>query len=81
MLYYGWSFNGLNAHCNEGYVNAEACFSHLDLVGPTVTKALEISTIEYCEITGPELEVAKLNKRLGGNNKTFDTFKGVFNEI
>jgi quinol monooxygenase YgiN len=29
-LYYGFSFHGDEAHCHEGYKNAEAALTHLD---------------------------------------------------
>jgi len=59
-LYYGFCFNGLEAHCREGYRNAEALLAHLDNVGPILDEALKISEITRLEIHGPESELARL---------------------
>ena len=32
-LYYGFSFDGDQIHCREGYVDAEAALAHIDNVG------------------------------------------------
>ena len=32
-LYYGFTFNGDEAHCREGYTDADALLAHLDNVG------------------------------------------------
>ena len=33
-LYYGFSFDGDQAHCREGYADAEGLLAHLENVGP-----------------------------------------------
>jgi len=70
-LYYGFSFNGNEAHCREGYQNAEAALVHLDNVGPLITEALKIAELSRFEIHGPEAEVAKLREPLAALNPTF----------
>ena len=70
-LYYGFSFNGNEAHCREGYKNAEAALAHLDNVGDILAEALKISDLTRLEIHGPEEELAKLREPLAGLNPAF----------
>lgn len=63
-LYYGFSFNGNEAHCREGYVNAEAALAHLENVGEILQQALQISELARLEVHGPETELAKLKAPL-----------------
>ena len=59
-LYYGFCFNGNQAHCREGYDNAESLLAHLDNVGSILEQALKISELTRLEIHGPAAELAKL---------------------
>jgi len=59
-LYYGFSFDGDQIHCREGYVDAEGVLTHLDNVGALLAEALTISDLTRLEIHGPEAELAKL---------------------
>jgi hypothetical protein len=59
-LYYGFSFDGNQAHCREGYIDAEGLLAHLDNVGTLLGEALKISEITRLEVHGPEQELAKL---------------------
>ena len=63
-LYYGFSFDGDQAHCREGYQDAEALLAHLQNVGPLIDEALKIAEIARLEVHGPEEEVAKLREPL-----------------
>jgi quinol monooxygenase YgiN len=63
-LYYGYSFDGDQAHCREGYQDAEALLMHLQNVGPLIDEALKIAEIARLEVHGPEEEVAKLREHL-----------------
>lgn len=63
-LYYCFSFNGLEAHCREGYKDANALLVHLDNVGKLLEQALQISELSGLEIHGPEAELAKLQEPL-----------------
>ena len=42
-LYYGFSFDGQNAHCREGYADAEGVLQHLDNVSEMLKQALTIA--------------------------------------
>jgi len=70
-LYYGFSFNGDEVHCREGYKNAKAALAHLENVGPTLAEALKISELTRLEIHGPESELAKLRTPLAALNPAF----------
>lgn len=70
-LYYGFSFNGNEAHCREGYKNAEAALAHLDNVGGILAEALKISELTRLEIHGPETELQKLRAPLASLNPAF----------
>jgi quinol monooxygenase YgiN len=59
-LYYGFSFDGDQVHCREGYENAEGVLTHLENVGSLLEEALKISDLTRLEIHGPEEELAKL---------------------
>ncbi len=63
-LYYGFSFNDNEAHCREGYENAEALLVHLDNVGDLLEQALQISELTGLEVHGPAAELAKLKEPL-----------------
>ena len=70
-LYYGFSFNGNEAHCREGYVDAEGVLAHLNNVGEKLQEALEISSLSRLEIHGPESELAKLKEPLSDLNQQY----------
>jgi len=72
-LYYGFSFNGDEVHCREGYKNAEGLLAHLDNVGELLEKALQIAEITRLEIHGPENEIANLREPLSNLNPKFFT--------
>jgi quinol monooxygenase YgiN len=59
-LYYGWSFDGDQAHCREGYRDADATLAHVQNVGPLLAELLKIADVMRFELHGPEAELAKL---------------------
>lgn len=63
-LYYGFSFDGDQAHCREGYENAEGVLEHIDNVSQLLEESLEIAEFSRLEIHGPEEELAKLREPL-----------------
>lgn len=63
-LYYGFCFNGSQAHCREGYEDAAGVLTHLENVGPLLKQALEVSDLARLEIHGPEEELKKLQTPL-----------------
>jgi quinol monooxygenase YgiN len=77
-LYYGFSFDGDQAHCREGYEDAEGCLTHLDNVGELLQELLKISEITRLEIHGPEEELEKLRGPLAELNPQFFTLEYGF---
>lgn len=63
-LYYGFSFDGDQVFCREGYADAEGLLAHLDNVGPLLEEALQIAEITRLEIHGPADELEKLREPL-----------------
>jgi len=63
-LHYGFSFNGMQAHCREGYADAEGLLAHLDNVGALLDQALKISDITRLEVHAPAAEIEKLREPL-----------------
>ncbi|MEY2498387.1 MAG: hypothetical protein QOD12_1943 [Verrucomicrobiota bacterium] len=63
-LYYGFCFDGDQAHCREGYADAESLLAHLQNVGTLLDEALKIAELTRLEIHGPEEEIAKLRQPL-----------------
>ncbi len=59
-LYYGFCFNGDQAHCREGYADAAGVLAHLERIGPLLKQALEVSDLTRLEVHGPEEELKKL---------------------
>jgi len=59
-LYYGFSFNGDEMFCREGYEGAEGALAHLDNVGALLAELLTIASLTRLEIHGVEEELAKL---------------------
>lgn len=77
-LYYGFSFDGDQAHCREGYADAEALLVHLRNVDTLLQEVLKISAITRLEVHGPEVELAKLRGPLSGLNPQFFTLEYGF---
>lgn len=63
-LYYGFSFDGNQVLCREGYEDAEGLLAHLDNVGPLLEEALKMAEITRLEVHGPADELAKLREPL-----------------
>ena len=77
-LYYGWSYYEDQAHCREGYADAEGALAHLESVGPLLDEALKIAELNRLEIHGPEEELAKLREPLAKLNAQFFTLEYGF---
>lgn len=67
VINYGFSYDDkTTAHCREAYVDAKALSYHLENVGETFGKALEISELLKLDVYAPadQLEILKENKTL-----------------
>ena len=51
-LFYGFSFDGDQAHCREGYRDAAGILAHLENVGPLLDEALTMAEITRLEVHG-----------------------------
>jgi len=63
-VHYGFSFNGDEAHCREGYDDAEGVLAHLENIGALLDDALKIADITRLEVHGPAAELDKLREPL-----------------
>jgi quinol monooxygenase YgiN len=70
-LYYGFSFNGDEVHCREGYEGAEGLLAHLANVGSLLEAVVKIAKITRLEIHGVEEELAKLREPLTKLSPTY----------
>ena len=70
-LYYGFSFDGDEVHCREGYEDADGLLAHLENVGTLIGEALEIADIIRMEVHGPDQGLAKLREPLAELNPQF----------
>jgi quinol monooxygenase YgiN len=77
-LYYGFTFDGNEAHCREGYSDAEGMLTHLENVGALLQEALKIAEISRLEVHGPEGELAKLRGPLAALKPQFFTLEFGF---
>lgn len=77
-LNYGFCFDGDEAHCREGYADAEGLLAHLKHVGPLLQIAHELAQIIRLEIHGPEGELEKLRAPLAALNPRFFTLEYGF---
>jgi hypothetical protein len=63
-LYYGFTFEGDQVHCREGYTSAEGVLAHLDNVGDIFQEALKIADVTRLEVHGPAPELETLREPL-----------------
>jgi quinol monooxygenase YgiN len=77
-LYYGFSFDGDQVHCREGYADAEGALAHLDNVSALLQEALTLAEITRLEVHGPDEELAKLRGPLAGLKPQFFTLEYGF---
>ena len=67
-LYYGFTVNGDEIFCREGYTDAEGVLAHLENVGPQLAALLKIADLIRIEIHGPASELEKLKGPLAQLN-------------
>jgi len=77
-LYYGFSFDGDQVHCREGYEDAGGLLAHLENVGDLLQEALKIADITRLEVHGPEEELSKLREPLAELKPQFFTLEYGF---
>jgi len=67
-LFYGFTINGDEIFCREGYIDAEGVLAHLDNVGALLAEALKIADLIRVELHGPAKELDKLKGPLAHLN-------------
>jgi quinol monooxygenase YgiN len=77
-LYYGFSFEGNQVHCREGYADADAALAHLNNVGALLQEALKLAEVSRLEVHGPDEELSKLRGPLAGLKPQFFTLEYGF---
>ncbi len=77
-LYYGFSFDGNQVHCREGYTDAEGLLTHLDNVGALLQQALTLAELTRLEIHGTEEQLASLRGPLADLKPQFFTLEYGF---
>jgi quinol monooxygenase YgiN len=63
-LFYGFTINGDEVFCREGYTDAEGVLAHLDNVGAMLAEAMKIADLIRVELHGPAVELDKLREPL-----------------
>jgi hypothetical protein len=74
-LYYGFSFNGSEVHCREGYSDAAGVLAHIENVQALLGEALKLADLTRLEIHGIEEELAQLRGPLADLNATYFTLE------
>lgn len=67
-LFYGFTINGDEVFCREGYTDAEGILAHLDNVGALLAEAFKIADLIRLELHGPAAELDKLRTPLAHLN-------------
>jgi quinol monooxygenase YgiN len=67
-LFYGFSINGDEIFCREGYTDAEGVLAHLENIGALLAEMLTMSDLIRVEVHGPAAELEKLKKPLAHLN-------------
>jgi quinol monooxygenase YgiN len=67
-LFYGFTVNGDEIFCREGYENAEGVLAHLDNIGALLAEMLTMSDLTRLEVHGPAGELEKLKGPLAHLN-------------
>lgn len=77
-VHYAFSFDGQDAHCREGYVDAAALLAHLENVADLLQQALTMSELVRLEVHGPADQIAALRGPMADRNAQFFTLERGF---
>ena len=75
-LFYGFTVNGDEILCREGYIDADGVLAHLDNVGVLLAEMLKIADLTRVEVHGPAEELEKLKGPLAHLNPAWFTVEG-----
>jgi quinol monooxygenase YgiN len=74
-LFYGFTINGEEVFCREGYTDAEGILAHLDNVGALLAEMLTMADLTRLEVHGPAAELEKLKEPLAHLNPAWFTLE------
>jgi quinol monooxygenase YgiN len=74
-LFYGFSINGDEIFCREGYESAAGLLAHLDNVGDLLAEMLKSADLTRVEVHGPAKELDKLKGPLAHLNPAWFTLE------
>jgi hypothetical protein len=74
-LFYGFTVNGDEMFCREGYETAEGVLAHLDNIGALLTELLTMADLTRLEVHGPAAELEKLKAPLAHLNPKWFTLE------
>jgi quinol monooxygenase YgiN len=77
-LYYGFSFNGDQVHCREGYQDGNGVLAHLQNVGALFGEFMSLADLTRIEVHGPAAELEKLKQPLADFKPQFFTLECGF---
>jgi len=78
VLHYGFSFDGDNAHCREGYKDAAGILAHLENVGALLQETLKIADLVRLEVHAPADQIEILREPLKDLNPQYYTMEFGF---
>jgi len=67
-LFYGFTINGDEILCREGYIDADGVIAHLDNIGALLAEMLTMADLNRVEVHGPAAELEKLKEPLAHLN-------------
>jgi quinol monooxygenase YgiN len=79
-LFYGFSVNGDEILCREGYIDTDGVVAHLDNVGALLRQMLTMADITRVEVHGPAEELDKLRGPLAHLNPVWFTLEASLTE-
>ena len=74
-LHYAFSFDGVQAHCREGYEDASGVLAHLDNVNGLLQEMLAFAELTRLEVHAPPAEMKKLRGPMAGLKPQFFTLE------
>jgi hypothetical protein len=74
-LFYGFSINGDEIFCREGYGSAEGLLAHLENVAPVLAEMLKVADVIRVEVHGPANELEKLKQPMAHLNPAWFTLE------
>lgn len=74
-LFYGFSVNGDEIFCREGYGGAQGLLAHLENVSAPLAEMLKVADLVRVEVHGPAEELGKLKGPLAHLNAAWFTIE------